>query len=133
MNPLDLLFPYDPGDANYSYTTATIEVTNTSGNGRDIENIALTKNGTTFSGTFPRTVIDDAASPTIGDGTLQHYSNDNIVAVFRTMRARNCRLIPYGYRYRLTSEERSRLFKRITLTTTQKAMLTVSMLKQPPI
>ena len=83
MNPLDLLFPYDPGDANYSYTTATIEVTNTSGNGRDIENIALTKNGTTFSGTFPRTVIDDAASPTIGDGTLQHYSNDNIVAVFR--------------------------------------------------
>lgn len=83
MNPLELRFTYDPGDANYNYTNATIEVTNTSGNGRDRESVTLTQSGNTFSGTFPRVVIADNATPTVGDGTLQHYSNDNIVAVFR--------------------------------------------------
>lgn len=83
MSPLEIRFTYDPGEAQYNYTNVSIEVSNTSATGRDRETITLTKNGNTFSGTFPRVVISTGTSPSPGDGTLQHYASDNIVAVFR--------------------------------------------------
>ncbi len=83
MTPLELRFAFTPGDAQYSYTKASIEVGNTSTNGSDIETVTLTKNGNTFTGTFPLAVIDDAVTPAQNDGTLQHYAVDNLTAVFR--------------------------------------------------
>jgi len=83
MSPLQLRFNYTPGAANYNYSKATIEISNTSATGRDRETITLTKSGNTFTGTFPRVLIADGAAPAVGDGTLQHYRNDNLTAVFR--------------------------------------------------
>jgi len=85
MTPITVRFNYNPGIAKYDYTNASakLEITNTSGISRDKETIILTKNGNTFTGTFPRVLLQNSASPTQGDGILQHYSTDNIVATFR--------------------------------------------------
>ena len=83
MDPVELRFNFIPGDKGYDYTKVAIELTNKTGTGLDKETYTLSKNGTTFSGTFPRAVIPNNASPTVGDGVLQHYSVDTIVATFR--------------------------------------------------
>lgn len=81
MNPLELRFTYSPGDANYHYTEAEVEVVNTV-LALDKESYSLTKNDTVFTGSFQQIVIQ-GTTPTVGDGTLQHYSPDTIIATFR--------------------------------------------------
>ncbi|MFC1476459.1 hypothetical protein ACFL5S_00685 [Fibrobacterota bacterium] len=83
MNPLEIRFTYNAGAADYTYTKSTVEVSTVGGNAQDRETFTLTQNGTTFSLSFPHSVINDNMSPTAGDGTLQHYVIDTVVAVFR--------------------------------------------------
>lgn len=83
MNPLEIRFSNDPGEAKYEYSKVSIEICNTEGNAQDQETIDLQQNGQTFTGTIEREMIADNESPDVGDGTLQHYANDFIIAVFR--------------------------------------------------
>ena len=82
-NPLELRFGYIDGDANYNYNNAEIEVVTTEGLAQDMETYTLLKSGNAFSGTFPLTIIDDGSSPTPGNGTIEHYVVDNLIATFR--------------------------------------------------
>ena len=83
MDPLEIRFTYNAGQAQYDYTKAKVEVITTEGQAQDKETFTLSKNGTVFSLSFPHKVIDDNQSPSQNDGTLQHYFIDTIVAVFR--------------------------------------------------
>lgn len=83
MNELEIRFEYDPGEAEYNYIKVTIEVTNTSPNGRDNERVSLTKRGNLFSGKIKRELIANSNNPTTSDNILQHYQSDNVSAVFR--------------------------------------------------
>ncbi len=83
MVDLQLQFAFDPGDAAYNYTNATVEIGNSRGAQKDTETLALVKQGTAnlFTATFKREV--NPANITPGDGILQHYSRDTLTAVFR--------------------------------------------------
>lgn len=81
MNPVELRFTYSPGDANYHYTKAEVEIVNTVP-ALDKESFSLTKNDTMFTVSVPQIVIQ-GTPPTVNDGTLQHYNPDTIVATFR--------------------------------------------------
>jgi len=82
MNPLQIRFDYNAGVAKYDYTKANVEIYTVSGSVKDRETFALTKNGTTFSASFQNKVVE-TTNPIPGDGILQHYLLDTIVAVFR--------------------------------------------------
>jgi len=82
MNPLQIRFDYNAGIAKYDYTNARVDIYTVSGSVKDRESFVLTKNGTTFSANFQHKVIE-TGNPTPGDGVLQHYLVDTIVAVFR--------------------------------------------------
>jgi hypothetical protein len=79
MSQLEIRFTYDPGDANYHYLKADVEVGNFMGQPLDSEDFSLSKTGTYFTKTFTR----DINSANQGDGTLQHQEADSIIAVFR--------------------------------------------------
>lgn len=78
MQELEIRFTFDPGEAKYSYKEASVEMTHEKGD--DKENFKLTKNNDYFTHTFKREIN---TSPSSGDGTLQHFQDDNIIATFR--------------------------------------------------
>ncbi len=83
MNQLEIRFTFEPGSAQYNYTKASVTLGNTSSRGREREQLTLTKNGRTFSATINRTLIPDNASPNQDNGTLQHYMDDTLTALFK--------------------------------------------------
>ncbi len=83
MDPLEIRFSYNSGEAEYDYTKAKVELRTTEGNSLDKETFTLKKSGNVFSVTVPKKVIDDNDDPDVGDGTLQYHFIDNITAVFR--------------------------------------------------
>ena len=83
MQNVEIRFRYSPGVADYEYTAVDVEIANMNGTIQDLETYSLTRVDTVFTGSFPRVIIPGATNPTIGDGTLQHYQPDTIVATFR--------------------------------------------------
>jgi hypothetical protein len=83
MTDLQLQFAFNPGDANYNYTNAIVEIGNSRGTQKDIETLTLFKQGTAnlFAVNFRREVNPAGITP--GDGILQHYSRDTLTVVFR--------------------------------------------------
>jgi len=80
MNNLELRFTYSPGEAQFHYAKADVEVTNSAGSIKEWETFSLTKNDTLFTKTFSL-AID--SNPTPNNGVLQVREKDTIVAVFR--------------------------------------------------
>jgi hypothetical protein len=83
LNKFQVRFDFDPGDANYVYTKALIELFNTNLTVRDREIIVLTKGvGNYFTGQIDRTV---AASAIPSNNVLEHAAVDTLIAVFRNI------------------------------------------------
>jgi hypothetical protein len=81
LNKFQIRFDFDPGDANYQYTKASIELINISPSVRDREVMNLTKGaGNFFTGQINRVV---AAAATPSNNVLEHAAVDTIIAVFR--------------------------------------------------
>jgi hypothetical protein len=81
LNKFQIRFDFDPGDANYAYTRAVIELFNTNPTVRDREIIALTKGvENLYIGQINR-VVATAATPS--NNVLEHAANDTLIAVFR--------------------------------------------------
>ena len=84
MSPIELRFDWIPGDKDYAYTKADVEVITTQGLATDKETYTLSASGTNrFIGTFPRIVIEDTQTPTQGNGIVEHYKSDEFIATFR--------------------------------------------------
>ena len=83
MENLQMQFAFNPGDAEYIYTDVEVEISSSRGNQKDKETFTLAKQGTAdlFSVEFKRELNPDNITP--GDGVLQHYSRDTLIAVFR--------------------------------------------------
>ncbi len=83
MDSLEIRFTYNGGSANYQYTQAKIEITSTTGQIQDKETFVLNNMGSYFTKKFPLVVIGNNISPTQGDGKIQYYETDTLIAVFR--------------------------------------------------
>jgi hypothetical protein len=82
IDTLQLRFEFTPGDANYNYTKASIELFNTHATVKDREVLTLTKGtGNFFTGKIKRVV---AASGSPSNTLLElAANNDTLIAVFR--------------------------------------------------
>jgi hypothetical protein len=81
MDAFQVRFDFDPGDANYTYKTASIEISNTNSTVRDRVVVNLTKGaGNFFTGQVNR-VVAATANPT--NNILEHAAVDTFIAVFR--------------------------------------------------
>jgi hypothetical protein len=81
LNTFQVRFDFNPGDANYNYTKASIELSNTNTAIRDREVMNLTKGaGNFFTGQINRVV---ATSATPSNNRLEHAAADTLIAVFR--------------------------------------------------
>jgi hypothetical protein len=81
VDSMQLRFDFSPGDANYHYTQAAVELFNTNALVSDREVLTLTKGtGNFFTGKIKRIV---APAATLSNGTLEHAEKDTFIAFFR--------------------------------------------------
>jgi hypothetical protein len=81
LNTFQIRFDFDPGDAAYTYKTASVEISNTNSTVRDRVVVNLTKGaGNFFTGQVNR-VVAATANPT--NNILEHAAVDTFIAVFR--------------------------------------------------
>ncbi len=83
MNDLKVRFDWEPGEAEYAYTNATVELFTVAGNNQDKETLKLDQNGDHFIKGFKQEILNPNENPTPNDGVIQHYADDNLIAVFR--------------------------------------------------
>jgi hypothetical protein len=83
LTTFQVRFEFDPGDAKYTYTNASIELSTTNATVRDREILKLTTKGSGnfFTGQINRSV---AAAATPSNNILEHAATDTLIAVFRS-------------------------------------------------
>jgi len=103
MNNLEVRFMYDSGDAGYKYSNVLVDLTTTEGNAQDKETVTLSENGPYFFREFPQAILADNQNPTQGDGIVQHYAFDSLIATFRNKENPELPLdtLRYGIPFRL--------------------------------
>jgi hypothetical protein len=80
LDSFQIRFTFTPGEANYNYTNASIEIFNTNTTVRDHEIVTLTKGtGNFFTGIVKRVV---ATAATASNNVLEHALIDTLIAVF---------------------------------------------------
>jgi hypothetical protein len=82
IDTLQVRFDFTPGDANYTYTQAEVELFNTNATVRDLENLTLSKGTDNFFIGEIKCAVSDIATPS--NDILEHAaSEDTLFAVFR--------------------------------------------------
>lgn len=83
MTPIEIRYTESIKEILSNSGDVSIEVSSVAGLAQDKEVYQLVDNGSYFTGTFPRVLIDDSQTPTPDNGIVEHYVVDTIVATYR--------------------------------------------------